>query len=73
MRDAKVHAAQRGETLKQMLTRLLTSEVRTAGSSSSAVRVHLPLVGAPEGPFVEMTNDDVQSALADDDVETHLR
>lgn len=73
MRAAKALAAERGETLKEMFTRLLTAEVRAPHPSRPRSRVALPLVGDPSGPPVEMSNDDIESALDDDDVEKYSR
>lgn len=69
MRAAKVRAAQRGETLKEMFTRLLSAELGAPRRSAPNARVSLPLVGEPDGAPVDVTNEDIEAALADADAE----
>lgn len=71
MRAARVRAAQRGETLKEMFTRLVSAEVKAPARSGAGGRVALPLVGAPEGTAVEVTNEDIEAVLADDDAQRY--
>lgn len=71
MRAAKAHAARRGESLKELFTRLVAAEVRTRTRQPSGARVPLPLVGDPGGEPVEITNEDIEAALAEDDVEKY--
>lgn len=71
MREVKARAAQRGETLKQMFTRLLSAEVSAPDRATPGARVSLPLVGDPGGPPADVTNVDVETALADDDAQTY--
>ncbi|WP_166984051.1 hypothetical protein [Paramicrobacterium fandaimingii] len=65
LRALKVRAAQRGETLKVVLTRAISREI--AGSTNTHTRVTLPLVAAGATPTVNVTSDDIAAALASDD------
>jgi len=66
-RAVKIRAAERGETLKEVLVRAVEREVATAPRSSGS-RVVLPLVAADVKPTVVVTSDDIAAALeADDD------
>ena len=71
MRAAKMHAAQRGETLKDMFTRLVAAEVKAPARNAARGRVVLPLVGDTEGAPVEFSNEDIESVLADEDAERY--
>ena len=66
-RAAKIRAAERGETLKEMLTRAIAREVAAGVHADTRVRVELPLVAAGTKPTVDVTSDDIAAALADDD------
>ncbi len=68
MRAAKARSAERGESLKTLLTRAVAAElgvVRVA--SADRPRVVLPLFGASTGPRVSPSNADLERALADAD------
>lgn len=68
LRAAKARSAERGETLKALLTRAVASELgRHAASSESRGRVTLPLFGHPDGAPVTLSNRDLERALADQD------
>ncbi|QPZ39243.1 hypothetical protein [Paramicrobacterium chengjingii] len=65
LRALKVRAAQRGETLKVVLMRAVSREV--AGNTNAHTRVSLPLIAAGAEPTVDVTPDDIATALASDD------
>ena len=68
MRKAKALAAERGESLKALLTRAVSSEVgRSKNHPESGDRVRLPIFGTPGRPTVNVTNSDIARALATDD------
>jgi hypothetical protein len=66
LRAAKARSAERGESLKALLERALTSELSMpAGRAGSrGARVPLPLFGDPAGPKVRITNRDLAASLA---------
>lgn len=64
-RALKVRAAERGETLKEVLTRAVARELAT--SQRPGTRVQLPLVGHGGPPTHLVTSDDIAAALAEDD------
>src|SRR5262245_18618868 len=71
-RRAKARAAQRGETLRELLTRAVEAEVGAAVPAGSKWhhadgRVKLPLIGTAGGPKVNLTNADLEEILARDD------
>ena len=67
LRQAKARAAQRGETLKTLLTRAVATELGHAHERSDArARVDLPLLGQAGGsPAVSLSAADLERALAD--------
>lgn len=65
-RAAKIRAAERGETLKDMLARAVAREL-AMGSPSGRTRVTLPLVGEEGAPPMELTSEDLEAAIAADD------
>lgn len=69
MRAAKARAAERGESLKQMFTRLVASELATVPGEQRAARVQLPLVGQDSHPEVDVSNKDVEDFLMSEDAE----
>jgi hypothetical protein len=69
LRAAKARSAERGESLKTLLTRAVAAELESAGMrSGQQQRVTLPLFGNSEGPRVRLTTADLERVLADDDV-----
>ena len=67
-RKAKARAAQRGETLKALLTRAVATELGEAHDRPTArTRVELPLFGDPNAPAIHVTAADLERALAHDD------
>ncbi|NDL56423.1 hypothetical protein [Phytoactinopolyspora mesophila] len=71
IRAAKARAAERGETLKELFTRLLAREVKSPASTPQKGRVSLPLIGDAEGTSVVTTNADLEAALTADDAERY--
>lgn len=68
MRQAKARAAARGESLKALLTRAVASELgKSPHQPEGGMRVRLPLFGNPKGKAVDISNEDVAHALANDD------
>ena len=67
MRAAKVRAAQRGESLKDLFTRAIAHEVRTPARARRGSRLDFPLIGRDEEPRVDVTNDDIEAAFAAED------
>lgn len=71
MRAAKARSAERGESLKALLTRAVEAELgRAAPSESARTRVSLPLFGSVDGPPIRVSNADLARALADADAAT---
>ena len=73
MHAAKVKAAREGESLKDLFTRAIAHEVRQTGQRRAAGRVSFPLIRSHDGPKVDITNADIEDALATDDVERYGR
>jgi len=74
MRKAKALAAERGESLKSLLTRAVSSEVgRSKSNPEHSARVRLPLFGSSGTQTVEVTNEGIARALAADDAGTSSR
>jgi hypothetical protein len=68
LREAKARAAQRGETLKALLTRAVATELGQAHDRrASRARVDLPLLGDARAPAVHVRAGDLERALADVD------
>ncbi len=73
MRAAKVKAAQRGESLKELFTRAIAHEVGTPGRARPGGRLTFPLIGQDSEPKVEVTNADIAAALEAEDIERYGR
>jgi hypothetical protein len=71
MHAAKVRAAQRGESLKELFTRAIAHEVGPAGRTRPGGRLSLPLIGRDSDPRVEVTNADIAAALEAEDIERY--
>ncbi len=68
LRQAKARAAQRGETLKALITRAVATELGQAHDRGDArARVDLPLLGNAGAPPVHLSAADLERALADGD------
>jgi hypothetical protein len=72
MRAAKAMAAEHGETLKALFARAVAHEVRFHARPRRGMRVALPLVRG-NGPAVEVTNADIEAALAAEDADRYRR
>ena len=73
MQAAKVRAAQRRESLKDLFTRAIEHEVGSTGRGRPAGRVSFPLIGRDSEPRIEVTNEDIAAALEAEDVERYGR
>jgi hypothetical protein len=69
MRSAKARSAERGESLKTLLSRALAAELALPQTAPGRARARLPLFGAPTGPSVRVSGADLEQALADADAE----
>lgn len=67
LRKAKIRAAARGESLKALLTRAVTAELRDGTAEPGRQRLKLPLFGDPQAPPVDLIGVDLARLLADDD------
>ncbi len=70
MRAAKARAAAEGRSLKDFLARAVAHELGSSTAPVTRGRVTLPLIG-PVKPSVEVSNEDIEAALADDDVQRY--
>jgi hypothetical protein len=70
MQAAKVRAATRGETLKDLIARAVAREVDTARTGKHG-RARFPLFGSPDGPSVLITNEDIDDVLTAEEVQRH--
>jgi hypothetical protein len=66
-----MRAAERGETLKDLVTRAVARELRVPARPARAGRVSLPLVGRGASPSVSMTNPDIEAALEAEDIDRY--
>ena len=74
MRAAKAKSAERGESLKALLTRAVEAEVGMHAKSGPArKRVTFPMFGDPNGPKVNITNDFLAQIEADEDLDRYYR
>jgi hypothetical protein len=72
LRAAKARAAEHGERLKDVFERALTRELaQSTPGRQRGRRVELPLVGTDADPRVEVTNADIEAALAAEDAERY--
>jgi hypothetical protein len=70
MRAAKARSAERGESLKALLTRAVEAELGRATSPEPAgARVSLPQFGSRDSSRVRVSNADLARALAEADAE----
>jgi hypothetical protein len=73
MQAAKVKAAERGESLKDLVTRAVEHEVGIQSQSrEKSGRVRLPLLGRDATPKVTVTNADIEAALEAEDIERYV-
>jgi hypothetical protein len=71
MHAAKIRAAQRGESLKDLFTRAITHELGNPQRSRASGRLSLPLIGRDVEPSVEVTDDDIDAAFEAEDIERY--
>jgi hypothetical protein len=62
---------ERGETLKDLVTRAVAHELRVPARPARAGHVSLPLVGRGASPSVSMTNPDTEAALEAEDIDRY--
>jgi hypothetical protein len=68
MRAAKARSAELGESLKVLLTRAVTAELGNQPMATTRrTRVTLPLFGSAQRPRVNVSNADLERALAGTD------
>jgi hypothetical protein len=72
MRAAKARAAERGESLKDLVNRALAHELGLpSGGTRRTGRIALPLIARDAAPAVLVTNDDIAAALEAEDIERY--
>lgn len=71
MHAAKVKAAQRGESLKDLFSRALSHEVGVQDVTRPSGRVSLPLIGHSVGHEIAPSNADLEAALEAEDIERY--
>ena len=64
MRAAKARSAERGESLRSLLSRAVAAELGVEGSRPAGARVKLPLFGRPGTKRASPSNADLEAALA---------
>jgi hypothetical protein len=70
MRAAKARAAERGESLKDLVNRAIAHEVGLPATPHGKTgRVTLPLIARDAAPAVLVTSDDIADAFDAEDVE----
>ena len=70
MRAAKARAAERGESLKDLVNRAVAHEVGIpATPKEKAGRVTLPLIARDATPTILVTNEDIEDTFDAEDVE----
>lgn len=71
MQAAKVRAAQRGESLKDLFARAIAHEVGNPGRARPAGRLTFPLIGRDSEPRVAVTNADIAAVFEAEDTERY--
>ena len=72
MRAAKARAAERGESLKDLVNRAVAHEVGLpAITKGKTGRVTLPLIARDAAPAVLVTNEDIADAFDAEDIERY--
>jgi len=72
MRAAKARAAERGESLKDLVNRAVAHELGVPSASRVKVgRIVLPLIGRESVPEILVTNEDIAAAFDAEDVERY--
>lgn len=73
MQAAKVKAAERGESLKDLVTRAVAHEIGVPARPRRAGRVELPLIGRDDEPAVTVSSADIEAAFDAEDIERYGR
>jgi len=68
IKQAKALAAERGESLKALLTRAVAAELGKSARSRETTAVRLPVFGDPKGKPVGISSEDIARAFAEDDL-----
>jgi hypothetical protein len=72
MRAAKARAAERGETLKDLVNRAVAHEVGLPATAKGKTgRATLPLIARDAAPAVLVTNEDIADAFDAEDTERY--
>jgi len=72
MRAAKARAAERGESLKELVSRAVAQELGLPSAPrAKAGRVTLPLIGRGAAPEILVTSEDIADALDADDIDRY--
>lgn len=72
MRAAKARAAERGESLKDLVNRAVAHELGLPSApKAKAGHVTLPLISRGAAPEVIVTSEDIADALGAEDIERH--
>jgi hypothetical protein len=72
MRAAKARAAERGESLKELVSRAVAHELGLpSAQAAKAGRVTLPLIAGGATPEVLVTSEDIAAALDADDIDRY--
>jgi hypothetical protein len=72
MRAAKAQAAERGESLKDLVSRAVAHELGLPSAAKAKTgRVTLPLIGREAAPEILVTSEDIASAVEAEDVERY--
>jgi hypothetical protein len=72
IRAAKARAAERGESLKDLVNRAVAHELGLPSTpKAKAGRVTLPLIARGAAPEVHITNEDIATALDADDIDQY--
>jgi hypothetical protein len=72
MRAAKAQAAERGESLKDLVNRAIAHELGLPSAAKVKTgRVTLPLIGREALPEVLVTSEDIASAFEAEDIERY--
>ncbi len=73
MHAAKVRAAQRDESLKDLFTRAIAHELGSPERVQPGRRLSFPLIGRAEGPKVDVTNADIEAVFEAEDIERYSK
>lgn len=72
IRAAKARAAERGESLKDLVNRAVAHELGMSSAPRAKTgRVKLPLIAPDAEPTVLVTNEDIEAAFDSEDVERY--